>query len=342
MPPRRMRHIPLEDREALKYALGASLVKSSSHWRAFETAFEIYFSLRGPSTASTTTATAGRRRRRRRTSGDRGRQGSGPGQAERAAGGHDPRGAGRPAVQGPARRPTTPWSPPWPARPWPATPAWRPGRPVGGTYYLYRTLRNLDLDAVLERLMEQARTSAGRIGQTDGGPAAPRASPPWRSACCATSTRPGSTSCARRSRTRSAGGWWPTGVARRWPSRCASPCPRTSTSCTPPGTSWWRCARPSSPLSRKLAVRLARKRRHGRKGPLDFRTHGAPLAVHRRGARSTRVPLPAPVQARDRGHRRHLRLGGLASPASPSISSTPSAPSSPRCAASCSSTASTR
>jgi len=25
------------------------------------------------------------------------------------------------------------------------------------------------------------------------------------------------------------------------------------------------------PLSRKLAVRLARKRRHGRKGPLDFR-----------------------------------------------------------------------
>ena len=32
-----------------------------------------------------------------------------------------------------------------------------PGRPVGGTYYLYRTLRNLDLDGVLERLMEQAR-----------------------------------------------------------------------------------------------------------------------------------------------------------------------------------------
>src|SRR4029453_7856186 len=32
-----------------------------------------------------------------------------------------------------------------------------PGRPVGGTYYLYRTLRNLDLDSVLERLMEQTR-----------------------------------------------------------------------------------------------------------------------------------------------------------------------------------------
>ena len=32
-----------------------------------------------------------------------------------------------------------------------------PGRPVGGTYYLYRTLRNLDLDGVLDRLMDQAR-----------------------------------------------------------------------------------------------------------------------------------------------------------------------------------------
>ena len=34
-----------------------------------------------------------------------------------------------------------------------------PGRPVGGTYYLYRTLRNLDLDGVLERLMAEARSS---------------------------------------------------------------------------------------------------------------------------------------------------------------------------------------
>src|SRR3974390_618477 len=35
-----------------------------------------------------------------------------------------------------------------------------PGRPVGGTYYLFRTLRNLDLDAVLERLMAGARSGA--------------------------------------------------------------------------------------------------------------------------------------------------------------------------------------
>ena len=32
-----------------------------------------------------------------------------------------------------------------------------PGRPVGGTYYLYRTLRNLDLDGMLEKLLEASR-----------------------------------------------------------------------------------------------------------------------------------------------------------------------------------------
>ncbi|MEZ5233441.1 MAG: hypothetical protein R2749_12150 [Acidimicrobiales bacterium] len=42
-----VKHIPLEDREAFKYALAATMVKNQSHWKAFETVFEIYFSLRG-------------------------------------------------------------------------------------------------------------------------------------------------------------------------------------------------------------------------------------------------------------------------------------------------------
>src|SRR5205823_14225786 len=41
-------HIPIEDREAFKYALAATLVKNNAHWRTFETVFEVYFSLRGP------------------------------------------------------------------------------------------------------------------------------------------------------------------------------------------------------------------------------------------------------------------------------------------------------
>ena len=43
-----VQHIPLEDREAFKYALAATLVKNNAHWRAFETVFEVYFSYRGP------------------------------------------------------------------------------------------------------------------------------------------------------------------------------------------------------------------------------------------------------------------------------------------------------
>src|SRR5438876_13148 len=43
-----VQHIPLEDREAFKYALAATLVKSHAHWKAFETVFEVYFSLRRP------------------------------------------------------------------------------------------------------------------------------------------------------------------------------------------------------------------------------------------------------------------------------------------------------
>jgi uncharacterized protein len=46
---RAVHHVPMEDREALKAALGATLVKSGAHWPAFETAFEVYFALRtGP------------------------------------------------------------------------------------------------------------------------------------------------------------------------------------------------------------------------------------------------------------------------------------------------------
>ena len=44
---RAVEHIPLEDREAFKYALAATMVKNHAHWRAFETVFEVYFSLRG-------------------------------------------------------------------------------------------------------------------------------------------------------------------------------------------------------------------------------------------------------------------------------------------------------
>ena len=96
------------------------------------------------------------------------------------------------------------------------------------------------------------------------------------------------------------------------------------------------------PLTRKLAVRLARKRRHGRKGPLDFRSTVRHSLQLRRRAGRAEVPLPAAGQARDLRDRRHLRLGGRLRPlhAAPRVRHQPT--SSRRCGRSCSSTASTR
>jgi len=48
-----LRHLPLEDRMALKLGLAASLVKEEGHWRTFEMLFRVVFlvagaSVRGP------------------------------------------------------------------------------------------------------------------------------------------------------------------------------------------------------------------------------------------------------------------------------------------------------
>ena len=102
-----------------------------------------------------------------------------------------------------------------------------PGRPVGGTYYLYRTLRQLDYDGLAARMMERgAQGGEGEPGdERRDDPLADRFQREEFEA-------PPAASSASWSRRRSAAGWWPTAASRRWPARCASRCPRTSTSCT--------------------------------------------------------------------------------------------------------------
>ena len=112
-----------------------------------------------------------------------------------------------------------------------------PGRPVGGTYYLYRTLRNLDLDGVLDRLMEQARQQAD---------AAASRSRPLEERLEQDEYQTRIDQLKKEIEAEIRRGWWPTGASRPWPARCASRCPRTSTSCTPAGRRWRRCARPST------------------------------------------------------------------------------------------------
>src|SRR5437762_75181 len=147
-----VRHIPLEDREAFKYALAATLVKNHAHWKAFETIFEVYFSLRGSEfniEGEGEDEIEGMVRRMLGGEPDQNGKGGGlegmtPEQlAEmlyRAL-----MNADEAMMRAIARQAVSRYS------------GMEPGRPVGGTYYLYRTLRNLDLDGVLEKLMEATR-----------------------------------------------------------------------------------------------------------------------------------------------------------------------------------------
>ncbi len=164
-----LRHVPIEDREAVKYTLGASLVKTSSHWRTFETAFEIYFSLRGPEyqidDADDPLASpdadggemtgSGARRGQGRGGGGGGQEGMTPEELadllyKALLSANDA------MVAAVARQAVSRYA------------GMEAGRPVGGTYYLYRTLRNLDLDGVLKRLVDEARTATSSL--LDGPP----------------------------------------------------------------------------------------------------------------------------------------------------------------------------
>ncbi|MGD9791858.1 MAG: VWA domain-containing protein [Acidimicrobiia bacterium] len=250
-----IKHIPLEDREAFKYALAATLVKNNSHWRSFETIFEVYFSLRGPQYNLKDGNLEELWREMQEAEGQEGdNRGSAGGamdqlSAEELAAmlmnalmnGDDAvmRAIARQAVQRYA--------------------GMEPGRPVGGTYYLYRTLRNLNLDAVMEQLMEKARQEA------TGGltPLEERLERDEYEARIDRLKKEVEAEIRRRL------------VADRGAAAMA----KTLRKPLPEDVDFMHASREEmvdlrkalQPLTRRLAVRLARKRRHGRKGPLDFR-----------------------------------------------------------------------
>jgi uncharacterized protein with von Willebrand factor type A (vWA) domain len=249
-------HIPIEDRDAFKYALGATLVKNQSHWRAFEIVFEVFFSMRGaeysirdelgelgelPDDVDM-------------RPGDEGdRQGAGgagealsPEQLAEMLYQSLLRGDGG-MMRAMARQAVRRYA------------GMEPGRPVGGTYYLYRTLRNLDLDAVLERLMQQSRDDASG----DLTPLEERLERDEYESRIDQLKKEIEAEIRRRL------------VADRGVEAMA----KTLRKPLPEDVDFMHASREEMlalrkaiyPLTRKLAVRLARKRRHGRKGPLDFR-----------------------------------------------------------------------
>ena len=251
-----VKHIPIEDREAFKYSLAATLVKNHSHWRAFETVFEVYFSLRGeeynlseelPDDASSEDS----------LSSDNDQQlGQMPGQGGGQEGLSQEqlaemlyrslmnsdqnlmRAVSRVAVQRFA--------------------GMEPGRPVGGTYYLYRTLRNLDLEGVLERMLKEAESVESNLD----------------------SLSQKLVKDEYEHRIEELKKQIEAEIRRRLVAdRGVEAMAKTLRKPLPEDVDFMHASREEMvalkraiwPLTRKLAARLARKRRHGRKGPLDFR-----------------------------------------------------------------------
>ncbi len=252
-------HVPIEDRDAFKYALAATMVKNQSHWKAFETVFEIYFSLRGKEYALGEDGESGDGEDGSE-SGDEGEQ-QGEGNEGRGGGGGQAltpeqlaemlyqalMSGDRELMRMVSRNAVKRFA------------GMEPGRPVGGTYYLYRTLRNLDLDGVLQKLMEQARQRVG--GKMT--PLEERLQGDEYEARIEALRKEIEAEIRRRL------------VADRGVEAMAKtlrkPLPEDVDFMHASRDEMVKLRRAIYPLTRKLAVRLQRKRLHGRRGALDFR-----------------------------------------------------------------------
>ena len=251
-----VKHIPIEDREAFKYSLAATLVKNHSHWRAFETVFEVYFSLRGEEYNLSEEIPDGASSEDSLSADNEQQLGQMPGQGGGQEGLSQEqlaemlyrslmnsdqnlmRAVSRVAVQRFA--------------------GMEPGRPVGGTYYLYRTLRNLDLEGVLERMLEEADSAESNLD----------------------SLSQKLVKDEYEHRIEELKKQIEAEIRRRLVAdRGVEAMAKTLRKPLPEDVDFMHASREEMvalkraiwPLTRKLAARLARKRRHGRKGPLDFR-----------------------------------------------------------------------
>ncbi len=109
-----------------------------------------------------------------------------------------------------------------------------PGRPVGGTYYLYRTLRQLDYDGLIAKMMSRAQEQQQNDDADDTDSLAERFQREEFEERLKVLRDLVESEIRRRS--------WPTGGPRRWRGRCASRFPKTSTSCTRPARRCSRCS----------------------------------------------------------------------------------------------------
>src|SRR6266540_4329443 len=243
---RAVEHIDIAERDLFKAALGATLVKHHHHRPAFDTVFDVYFSLYSPGVDADGDVDEAWEQLNGEAAG-----GGGGGELSREELAEMLLEALMRMDHDELRRLA--------AMAVGAFAGMEPGRPVGGTYYLYRTLRQLDLDELGARLMGRAREQ----GEAPDGDLAERLQREEFEARLRELKRLVEEEIRRRL------------VADRGVEAMA----RTLRKPLPEDVDFMHATRDEMtalrraihPLTRKLAVRLARKRRHKRRGHLDFR-----------------------------------------------------------------------
>lgn len=244
-----LRVTDLAQREVVKAALAATLVKDEAHYPAFETAFEVYFSLRGPAASVEDLLTE-----------DLEEALDGDGLASDVDSLQEPMdaerlhellmevlsGADQELVRKVASAAVDLYA------------GMQPGRPLGVGYYLYKTLRSLDLGSALAALAARGRVD----GPTEDALGA-RLRSEERKAAAETLRAEIEAEVRRRL------------VAEKGPEAMAKalrrPLPSEVDFVNATREEMTELRRAIYPLTTRLAARLRRRRGHGRHGHLDFR-----------------------------------------------------------------------
>jgi uncharacterized protein with von Willebrand factor type A (vWA) domain len=249
-----MEVIDLSDRALVKNSLAATLVKDGDHLPVFSTAFEVFFSTRSWDNASQFMDDVDTDEVEREGAAGA----TGPGQTRGEGGGATSslsaqelaellfralRDGDREALRLAAGESVSRYA------------GMEPGRPVGGTYYLYRTLRNLDLENLEQRLTLGGGDEADHMEQRLAREEA-RARIEMLKA-----------EIERVIRERLVEDRGAEALAKS----VRKPLPEDLDVMHANRDEMAQLERALRPLSRKLAVRLARRRRRRRRGPVDLR-----------------------------------------------------------------------
>jgi hypothetical protein len=284
---RAVQAIDLANRSLVRSALAATLVKDGDHLPVFYTAFDVFFATRSWQNVEDLLNGLEQVQDEEGPEGPQGAQGSG--QPRGQGGGASSslsaqelaellfralRDGDRDALRAAASEAVTRYA------------GMEPGRPVGGTYYLYRTLRNLDLENLEQRLgqlsIDDSPTSdelAQRISRDD--------------ARARVEMLKSEVERVIRERLVDDRG------AQALAKSVRKPLPEDLDVMHANREEMAQLERALRPLSRKLAIRLARRRRRRHRGPVDLRhtvrrslsTGGVPMDLRFKPPRPTKPEI---------------------------------------------------